>query len=282
VDSLPDRSPAIGVGRPANSKSVPSLDRALAVLELLSQTRRGFTMSEISQRLKLPKSSTHLILGTLVSHGYLHRSAHTGRYSFGLKLISLSRNAIENFELVEEAKPFLQALMHRTGLTVHLALLEGNEAVIIDKVDPPGPYRITTTWLGRRVGAHCTGIGKALLAHLSDEDFQKQIASQALWRYNHKTICSIGRLRADLRQIRKMGFALSDEESQIGFRGIGAAIVQTNHGVVGAISVDGTIAQISLDDIPNLGECVRRTAAAISSHLNAILPVRLSSPQTDR
>src|SRR5215472_17092606 len=119
--------------------SVPSIERALTVLEFLAQSRRGYSISELSRRLGIPKSSTHLILTTLERRGFLQKNSQTGRYCFGLQLVSLSRSALENLDLREEAKPFLQSLMQETGLTVHLAVLERNEAVIIEKVEGPGP-----------------------------------------------------------------------------------------------------------------------------------------------
>src|SRR5690242_6660482 len=118
-----------------NEYSVPSIDRALAVFELLAQSRGGFSVSEISRKLTLPKSSVHLMIGTLERRGYLQRHALSGKYCFGLKLVSLSRTALENLDLREEAKPHLQALMRKTGLTVHMAVLERNEAVIIEKIE---------------------------------------------------------------------------------------------------------------------------------------------------
>lgn len=123
------------------SGSVPAIERALAVLEFLAQSKSGFSTSEISRRLGLPKSSTYLIVETLERQGFLQKNLQTGKYCLGLKLISLSRNAVENLDLREEAKPFLRSLMQEAQLIVHMAVLDGTEAMIIEKVEAPGTGR---------------------------------------------------------------------------------------------------------------------------------------------
>jgi DNA-binding IclR family transcriptional regulator len=133
--------------------AVPSVSRALAILELLAQSKRGLTLSDISRKLALPKSSVHVLVRTLELIGYLKNNRISKKYHFGLKLISLSNTALENLDLREQARPFLQDLMLKTGLTVHMAILEGAEAVIIEKVEALGMLRLAT-WVGRRLDAN--------------------------------------------------------------------------------------------------------------------------------
>lgn len=95
---------------------MPSIERALTVLEFLAHSRRGFSISEMSRRLGIPKSSTHLILTTLERRGFLQKNTQTSRYCFGLQLLSLSRSALENLDLREEAKPFF-AVAHASDWT---------------------------------------------------------------------------------------------------------------------------------------------------------------------
>ncbi len=141
----------------ANPYSVPSVGRAMMILELLAQSQRGLTLSDVSRRLGIPKSSAHVLVKTLEAMGYLKSSKSNGRYCFGLKLVSLSNTALENLDMREQARPYLQQLMLRTGLTVHLAILEGAEAVIIEKVEAPGMLRLAT-WVGRRLDANSSGV----------------------------------------------------------------------------------------------------------------------------
>ena len=137
--------------------SAPAAERTLSILELLSVTKNGLTLPELSRRLGLPKSSTYCLLVTLERRGYLHRNNRTHRYMFGLKLFSLANMALSGIELRENATGFLQSLMQRSRLTVHMALIEGDEAVLIEKVEPPGLVRLAT-WVGKRLDLHCSAV----------------------------------------------------------------------------------------------------------------------------
>jgi DNA-binding IclR family transcriptional regulator len=254
-----------------NGYSVPAIERALTVLEFLCQSKRGFSLSEMSQRLRIPKSSTHLILATLERRGFLQKNTQTRRYSFGLQLVSLSRSALENLDLREEARPFLQTLMQKTSLTVHMAVLERNEAVIIEKVEAPGLLRLAT-WIGRRMDVNCTGVGKALIAFLPNDEFDQLIRTKSFARHNARTIISINAFKQEIVRIRQRGYALDDEEDEIGFRCVGVPIFDESQKAVAAISVSGTINQISIDRVPRLANIVKQLAEKLSSRLGCVTP----------
>jgi len=245
---------------------VPSVDRALTMLELLAKSKNGISMSEMSRKLSLPKSSIHLILTTLERRGYLQKNPQSRKYQFGLKMFSLSRIAVENLEMRDQAHPFLISLMKKTGLTVHMGVLEWGEVVIIEKVDTPSLIKVAT-WIGRRMDVNCTGVGKALLAFMTEEDFQDFIKANKLTKHNHKSIASINELRKELEIIHKQGYALDDEEDEIGLRCIGAPIFDSSQKVVAAISVAGTTSQIESSRIHAIAKDVMKTAKNISAQL---------------
>src|ERR1035437_5746513 len=203
--------------------TVPSVSRAMKILELLAQSQCGFTLSDISRRLGLPKSSTHVLIKTLESIGYLKSSKLTGKFCFGLKMVSLSEMALENLDLREQARPLLRDLMVRSGLTVHLAILEGAEAVIIEKIEAPGMLRLAT-WVGRRLDANSSGVGKALLAFGGNETSGNRLASRPLARNNKNTISSWVGVPPGREEGARTWVSLEDEEGEIGFRCIGAPI----------------------------------------------------------
>ncbi len=249
-----------------NAYTVPSVSRAMRILELLAQSQRGLTLSDISRKLGLPKSSTHVLVKTLELTGYLKNSKLNGRYCFGLRLVNLSNMALENLDLREQARPFLQELMLRTGLTVHLAILEGAEAVIIEKIEAPGMLRLAT-WIGRRLDANSSGVGKALLAFGADETSARRIAARPLARHNRNTITSPERLVRELKKIREVGYAFEDEEGEIGFRCIGVPLYDSADRAIAAISIAGRVCQIPDERIRKLAAEVKVTAAQISAHL---------------
>src|SRR5438034_3029839 len=226
--------------------SVPSIERALSVLQCLGLSKRGFSISEIGRRLKIPKSSAHLILTTLERRGFLQRNTQTGRYHFGLQLVSLSRSALENLDLREEAKPFLRSLMQESGLTVHMAVLERDEAVIIEKVEAPGLVRLAS-WIGRRLDVNCTGVGKVLMAFLPNDDLDHLLGTKAFARHNSRTIISKGALKREFMTVRQLGFAVDNEEDEPGVCCIGAPVFDEKGMAVAAISGAGPTSQIRAD-----------------------------------
>ena len=259
-----------------STPSAPAVDRTLSILELLSVTRSGLTLPELSRRLALPKSSTYCLLVTLERRGYLLRNNRTHRYMFGLKLFSLANLALSGVELRENAADFLHALMRRSRLTVHLAIIEGDEAVLIEKVEPPGLLRLAT-WVGKRLELHCSAVGKCLLAHLSDTEFLRLVRDRGLTRNNENTITSIRKLKQQMTQIRDAGYAVEDEEGEIGCRCVGAPIFDHSGNVIAAISVAGTTAQIRTDEFDRFGRLVRQTASDISQALGFI-PLKTAPP----
>jgi DNA-binding IclR family transcriptional regulator len=246
--------------------SVPAVDRTLAILELLSVTRSGLTLPELSRRLNLPRSSTYCLLLTLTRRGYLVRNGRTRRYMFGLRLFSVANRAIGSVELREQAATLLQSLARRSRLTVHMAILEDDTAVLIEKVEPPGLVRIAT-WVGKSMDLHCSGVGKCLLAYLPEPELSRVVRDHGLTRYNENTITSIRKLRQQAADIKRLGYSIEDEEGEIGCRCVGAPIFDHCGNVIAAISVCGTTAQIKSEDFAKFGAMVRQVAAEISEVL---------------
>lgn len=249
-----------------NTYSVPSVSRSMKILELLAQSQRGLTLSDISRKLGIPKSSAHVLIKTLEAMGYLKNSQINGRYCFGLKLVGLGNMALENLDLREQARPFLQQLMLRTQLTVHLAILEGAEAVLVEKIEAPGLLRLAT-WVGKRLDANSSGVGKALLAFADGENCHQRFTGRPMARHNRNTISSLDRLARELKKVRDLGYAFEDEEGEIGFRCIGVPLYDAANRAIAAISVAGTTSQITNERVPKLISSVKAAAQQISAHL---------------
>jgi DNA-binding IclR family transcriptional regulator len=172
-------------------------------------------------------------------------------------------------DLREVARPILTELMQQTGIIVHLAVLEGNEAVIIDRVEPPGSSA-GADWVGRRLDVNCTGVGKALAAFLPNEQFEEVITARRFARHNDNTIVTVGGLKRELAKVRDKGYALDDEEDEIGVRCIGVPVFDSFQRAVAAISLAGTTEQIPLDRIRPLARALKQTASEISLRLNPL------------
>jgi len=160
-------------------------------------------------------------------------------------------------------------MMQESGLTVHMAVLERDEAVVIEKVEAPGLVRLAS-WIGRRLDANCTGVGKVLIAFLPPDELEYLLQTKEFARHNSRTIISKNALRRELALVRQSGYALDNEEDEPGVRCIGAPVFGENGSVVAAISVAGTTSQIGMDRVSNLAHQVMRTAQEISSRLGYV------------
>ena len=246
------------------TRTVPSLDKALCILELLTQSRAGLTLPDLVGQSGLAKSSVHYLLVTLERRGYVHRNERAGRYLLGTKLFSLANSALKGLELRQKCAPHLAALRMRTGLTVHLAIFEQNEAVLISKHDGQGGSK-TATWLGKRMEVHCTGLGKALVAFLPETEVTAIIQAHGLGRHNENTISSPKRFREELERVARMGYAVDDEEDELGMRCVGVPVFAPGRRPVAAVSLAGTTSEIVPENTSYLVTELKRTASRIGA-----------------
>ncbi len=250
------------------TQSVPALERGLALLEMLRESSCGFTVSDFVRRSGFPKSSVHCLVITLARCGYLRRSERTHRFVLDLKLLPLANTALGQIELREYATPHLNALMRRTQMTTHMAIFDQGESVLIGKVDSPTSPSIPT-WAGKRMHTHCTALGKAMIANLDSDALEQLIREHGLPRHNENTITSPRKLKMELDKIRNTNWALSDEEYAIGLRCIAAPIFDPQGRAFAAVSLSGTVSQISGDNCASLAEKVKETASAICMGLRS-------------
>ncbi len=208
----------------------------------------------------------HCILVTLERCGYVRRNERTSRYTLALKLFSLANSALNGVELRDRAAPFLRSLVERTHLAVHMAILEGSEPILIERVEPAGVIRLAT-WIGKRMDVHCTAVGKVLASTLPEEELTELVRKRPLIRHNDNTIVSLKKLREDFQRVCARGYAVDDEEEEIGMRCIGCPVFDANGKTIAAISVTGTTDQITLENLPELSAALRSTASALGEAL---------------
>ncbi len=265
--------------RQASKSFVPSLERGLIILEVLAKSRAGLSFSQVTRQLALPKSSVHCLLRTFENAGYVYKDAVSGKYRVSLSICELARQALQGISLRDQARNPLRKLAEQTGLTVHLAVMEQGSCVLIEKVTPPGVPR-TATWIRKQLALHCTAVGKALLAFLPESDTEQLIANHGLIRYNDNTICSARQLKQELQTIRVKGYALDDEEEEIGVCCIGAPIFNGNGEAIAALSIVGDAQQISGEAVSSLQSAVIRAADAVSGQVrNAQIEAGISIPE---
>lgn len=243
-----------------------AVERALSMLETVAQEPEGLSNAEISRKLQIPKSSASYILRTLERQAYVNRDPETGKYRVGLKILSLSRGALSGIDVREVALPIMRHLVEKTSLTCHLAILDGPEAVYIEKVEPPGFIRMDT-WVGRRMRVHATSVGKALVAHIPQERLEKIVAEGGMEKRTPKTITTLPRLLKELEKVRAQGYALDDEENNLGARCVGAPIFNQQGMIEASLGLSGTTTQVNAHTMPRILEALKDAARHISMQL---------------
>jgi DNA-binding IclR family transcriptional regulator len=248
------------------TQTVPALDRALSILELLAKSRAGLTLPELVEQSHIPRSSVHYLLVTLERRGYVQRNERTSRYLFGLNLVHLANSAWSGLSLRQQAAPFLGSLARRAQMTAHMAILKDKEAVIVAKHSPFDGMRMAT-WVGKRMEVHCTGLGKALIAYLSEPQLECILREHGLPRHNENTICSAKKLREELARVVQNGFSLDDEEDELGLSCIGAPVFDAGGHAVAAISLSAASSHFNESSYAFLVREAKSTAAAIGEAL---------------
>jgi IclR family KDG regulon transcriptional repressor len=258
---------------------IQSVGRAFAILEQFSQDERELGVTVIAQRVGLHKSTCFGLLYTLQEMGYIQQNPETGRYSLGLKIFELGQAYLEGQDLRQLANPYLRRLVEQTQETVHLVVLEGHRAVYIDKVE--GTHAMTiSSRIGQRAKMHCTGVGKALLAHMYENDISF-VLSHELEKFTDNTIIDPENLREHLSGIRRAGYAIDDEEIEIGLRCVAAPIFNSHNQAFAAISMSGPSGRITRERLGELSKLVCGTAREISRQLgNGVIKRQIPASQT--
>jgi IclR family KDG regulon transcriptional repressor len=239
-----------------------SVQRAFSILEFLNSSNRGWNISEMSRKLKIPKSTTHVLVSTLDQLGYIRQSQSSRRFQLSTKMYGLGRKALNATPLPEAALPHLRWLVQETQLTAHVGILEKNQVVFVQKADGPGFIKFDT-YIGKCSELHCTGLGKTLLAFQSEETIQSVLSNYVFDRFTKKTIPIKSAFLAELARVQRNGYSMDDEEEELGVRCI-AAPISSRTGVQAAVSVTGTTAQIRMEDIQKTVAAIKRAAARIA------------------
>ncbi len=193
-------------------------------------------MTEIGRRLDLNKSTVHRLLSSLRERGYIEKDAETGNYKLGLGFVELASLYLNSLELKIEASPLLNQLTKKTGQTAFLATMDETEIVYIDKVETYNSLRRYTI-IGKRLPAHASSLGKAMLSGMSDREIEELYPDKKLTILTKKTIPTFDILMAEIRQIRSRGWSIDDEENEKGTRCVGAPIFDYRGHVIAAVSL---------------------------------------------
>ncbi|BCT77522.1 IclR family transcriptional regulator [Sinomonas cyclohexanicum] len=244
------------------SGGVQSVERVFELLELITDAGGDVTLSELSSSTELPLPTIHRLLRTLVSLGYV-RQLPNRRYALGPRLIRLGEGA--NKQLGAVARPQLQMLVERLGETSNMAVLDSDMVIYVAQVPSPHAMRMFTE-VGRRAHTHDTGVGKAILAQLDDEQVRSIVARQGMPTPTAYSLGDIDSLLSDLDKIRARGYAIDEQEQEIGVRCFSMAVPGAPTPT--AISVSGPVSRVDEAFGERAVPLLREAAANISAELN--------------
>jgi DNA-binding IclR family transcriptional regulator len=250
-------------GKNGSKVLVPALERAFLILDALSRSSIGLTKRELSSMLGIPYSTTFNLLTTMTAHGYLDCDEASGKYRLGLKLFSFGNMPPRNSHIREAAAEYLDMLVRSVRLTAHLAVLDRGEAVYIDRREADGFFKVNS-WIGKRNYVHTSAVGKALMA------FQPKPEVETVWktglpRRTEKTVRSLKQFLAVLQEVKRIGFALDDEEDEPGGRCVAAPILDGEGAAVASIGVSGHVFGFSMDRAAEVGAVLTRYAQEIAA-----------------
>jgi len=258
----------------ARSESVQSLIRALAIINHLSEAEEGVQLTRIAEAVHLAPSTVHRLLTTLEQERYVRFDTERRLWSVGVQTFVAGCAFLRTRDLVGIARPYMRALMEQCRETVNLAVQNEREAIYVHHIEHPAIAH-SRARPGARVPLYCSGVGKALLAAMSDGELDRLLPEDGARRLTAKTIVGRSYLREDIALIRERGFAVDDEEHAVGLRCVAALVFNEVREPMAAISISGPATRISHSNIPRLGELLRQKAAEITAKLGGAGPTAL-------
>jgi IclR family KDG regulon transcriptional repressor len=246
--------------------TLSSVQNAARVLKEYSKGTRDLGVTELSRRLGVGKSTAHRLVNTLALEGILEQDPHTGTYRLGLVMYELGASVALHADLHEACSPVIDHLRNATKETVQIAVLDSREVVYVERRESPQTLRLFGR-VGFRNDAHCTSTGKLLLASLPPHVLETTLNGWRLKQHTPHTIVRIDKLRAELSNIRKNGWAENNNESEMGVASVAAPVRNGMGEVIAAVSVAGPVQRLTGDSLRRFARPCIEAGVAISRRL---------------
>jgi len=247
---------------------VQSLGRAFAILEEVARHREGIGLAELGKLVGLHNSTTFHLAKTMVSLGYLRQEKDSKRYRIGRPLFALAASALDEIEMVNVATPILEELSRTTGESAHFAVRMGDAVVVIARTSGPGAFQLTD-----RVGvvrpAHCTALGKIILASLRPDQLTRFLERADMKPSTDKSITDVAVLLREIAEIKRTGIAFDDGEFNPEVRCVAVPVSDFTGQVVGALGISGPIWRLSNQALHNSAQIVQTAANRLSVEFGA-------------
>jgi DNA-binding IclR family transcriptional regulator len=253
---------AIAASDDPERSAVKSLRKALTVLNTVAGAERPLTVAEVAINSGIARPTAYRFVQTLVAAGYLSQDPADGRLSMGFAVLPLASSLLDRNRMRKEALPHLQSLAQQTGERANLGVLYRDRVMYVAGVEKPALPTIYSRF-GKSAPAHCSSLGKAILAHLSEVEVCALLARRPLAAVTPATITNSADFAKELEDTRERGYAIDRAEHALGSYCVAAPIFDANNRPIGAIGVSGR----DLEPLIKYQELVRHTAEVISHHL---------------
>ena len=242
---------------------VQSIGRAFAILEAVARHRDGIGLAELSKSVGLHNSTAFHLVRTMVSLGYIRQMKDTKRYRIGRPLFALAASALDEMEMVSLATPILEDLSRETGESSHFAVRMGDSVVVVARTSGPSAFQLTD-----RVGvvrpAHCTALGKVILAALRPDQLERFLERAELKSLTAKTVTEKQMLRREIEEVRRRNVAIDDGEFDAEVRCIAVPVRDFTGQVVGAIGISGPVWRLSIQTLQSRSRTLQAAADRLS------------------
>ena len=261
----PHVAAARNVARNAQPRGgVQSLARAFSILEEIARNRDGIGLAELSKRVTLHNSTTFHLVKTLVALGYVRQMKDNKRYRIGRPLFALAASALDEIEMVSLATPILEELSRETGETAHFSVSLGDAVVVLARTGGQGAFQLTDR-AGAVRPAHCTALGKIMLAALTPDRLESFMARAELKPRTPKTITSAEVLHREIAEVRRSGMAVDDGEFDTELRCVALPARDFSGQVIGAIGISGPVWRLPIEALQRRTRLVRIAADRLSA-----------------
>jgi DNA-binding IclR family transcriptional regulator len=247
---------------------VQSLGRAFAILEEVARHRDGIGLAELSKQVGLHNSTAFHLAKTMVSLGYIRQERDTKRYRVGRPLFALAASALDEIEMVNLATPIMEDLSRETGESSHFAVRMGDAVVVIARTSGPGAFQLTD-----RVGvvrpAHCTALGKIILAALRPDQLKRFLERVELKPSTKKSITEPAVLLREIAEVRRSAIAFDDGEFNPEVRCVAVAVYNFTGDVIGALGISGPVWRMTDQVLQSRAKIVQAAATRLSNEFGA-------------
>jgi DNA-binding IclR family transcriptional regulator len=243
-----------------------SIFRAFSIVEYLARCDDWVGLRTLARDLDLDPATAHRFLTSLKDLGYVQQHSEDSRYRLTLKFAWLGSRALEQLQLPNIARPLMEHLTTVANETTHLAILDKDQIMYVGKIDNRQAMQMRSR-VGSRGCLHSTSVGKACLAFLPEDEREAMLALLPLPALTKNTITSLDELRHELELTQKRGYAVDDEENEIGIRCVGAPVFDHSGHIAGALSISGWTITMTPERVPDLAADLLKTCCAISKEL---------------